>query len=54
MDEELILNHIAAIEAIIGVQPPPAGTTGAGAASSAILTLTTSQVDQLHTDPTDA
>jgi hypothetical protein len=49
MDEELILNHIAAIEAIIGVQPPPTGTTGTGAASSANLTLTTSQVEQLRT-----
>jgi len=49
MDQEQILNHIAAIEAIISVQPPPTGTTGAGAASSAILTLTTSQVDQLRT-----
>ena len=53
MDQELILNHIAAIEAIIGVQPPPTGTTGAGAASSASLTLTTSQVDQLRTHLTE-
>ena len=49
MDEEQILNHIAAIEAIIGVQPPSSGTTGAGAASSGNLTLTTSQIDQLRT-----
>jgi hypothetical protein len=49
MDEEQILNHIAAIEAIIGVQPPPTGTTGTGAASSANLTLTTAQIEQLRT-----
>lgn len=53
MDQEQILNHIAAIEAIISVQPPPTGTTGAGAASSAILTLTASQVDQLRTHLTE-
>ena len=48
MDQEQILNHIAAIEAILGAQPPPSGTTGTGAASSASLTLTTSQVEQLR------
>ena len=49
MDQDPILNHSAAIEAIIGVQPSPTGTSGSGAASSGALTLTTSQIDQLRT-----
>ena len=53
MDQEQILNHIAAIEAIIGVQPPATGTSGAGAASSGNLTLTTSQIEQLRTHLTE-
>ncbi len=53
MDQEQILNHIAAIEAIILVQPPPTGTSGTGAASSGNLTLTTSQVEQLRTHLTE-
>ena len=52
MDQEQILNHIAAIEAIILVQPP-SGTSGTGAASSGNLTLTTSQVEQLRTHLTE-
>jgi hypothetical protein len=48
-DQEQILNHIAAIEAIIGAQPPASGTTaGTGAASSGALTLTAAQIDQLR------
>ena len=53
MDQEQILNHIAAIEAIIAVQPPPTGTSGTGAASSGNLTLTTSQIEQLRTHLTE-
>ena len=53
MDQEQILNHIAAIEAIIAVQPPPTGTSGTGAASSGNLTLTTAQIEQLRTHLTE-
>jgi hypothetical protein len=43
------MNHIAAIEAIIGAQPPASGVTaGTGAASAGALTLTTAQVEQLR------
>ena len=53
-DQEQILNHIAAIEAIIGAQPPASGTTaGTGAASSGALTLTTAQIDQLRNHLTE-
>ena len=53
-DQEQILNHIAAIEAIVGAQPPASGTTaGTGAASSGALTLTTAQIDQLRNHLTE-
>jgi hypothetical protein len=52
MNQEDILRHIAAMEAIIGMQqtaPGTSGTTAPPASATGGVTLTTSQIQQLRT-----